>query len=498
MKLKKLFRNIRGAEIKGSKELEITGLCSNSKLVSPGNLFIAKKGLVDDGVRYISEAIAAGATAVLTDMFDPSRKEIVQIIVPSPSAVEGELAKEFYQDPGSNLFMVAITGTNGKTTTAFLTKYLIDNLVGQSGLIGTIEYIIGKQRYQATRTTPDVVSNQKMLREMCLQNCKAAVMEVTSHALVQGRVDQIEFDIAIFTNLSLDHLDYHHTMDAYAEAKNLLFKNHLRGESDKKNGKTSCAVLNIDSPWAEKISKGCTSRVFTYGLMGDADLKASSISLTSRGTAFTLLFEGASYPCETPLVGRFNIYNVLAAVSAMVAAGHKLEKILPLLKALPPVPGRLQPVPNDLGLQIYVDFAHSDDALQNVLETLSEFKEGKVTTIFGCGGDRDASKRPKMAQVSEQFSDLTIVTSDNPRSEDPEVICRDILKGFNKPDSFAVELDRRRAIEKAIEESNPKDIILIAGKGHEAYQIFAHKTIEFDDERIASEICRQKSLKLSV
>lgn len=492
MKLKKLFRNIKGAEIKGSKELEITGLCSNSKLVSPGNLFIAKKGLVDDGVLYISEAIAAGATAVLTDMFDPSRKEIVQIIVPSPAAVEGELAKEFYQDPSASLLMVGITGTNGKTTTAFLTKYLIDRLVGQTGLIGTIEYIIGKQRYQATRTTPDVLTNQKMLREMCLQNCKAAVMEVTSHALIQGRVNQIAFDVALFTNLSLDHLDYHHTMDAYADAKNILFRSHLRGE------KSSCAVLNIDSPWAERISRGCPARVLTYGLLGDADIKATSISLTPRGSAFTVTFEGLRYPCEIPLVGRFNVYNALGAIAVMVAAGHKLDQIIPLLKELPAVPGRLQPVANDLGLQIYVDFAHSDDALQNVLETLSEFKEGKVTTIFGCGGDRDASKRPKMAQVSEQFSDLTIVTSDNPRSEDPEEICRDILKGFNKPDSFAVELDRRRAIEKAIDESNPKDIILIAGKGHEAYQIFAHKTIEFDDERIASEICRQKSLKLSV
>lgn len=498
MKLKKLFRNIKEVEIKGSKELEITGLCSNSKLVAPGNLFIAKKGLVDDGVRYISEAIAAGATAVLTDMYDPSRKEIVQIITPSPAAVEGELAKEFYQDPSSSLFMVGITGTNGKTTTAFLVKHLLDKLLGQTGLIGTIEYIIGKQRYQATRTTPDVLSNQKMLREMCLQGCKAAVMEVTSHALVQGRVNRIEFDVAILTNLSLDHLDYHNTMEAYADAKNLLFRNHLRKDGEKKGLQPSCAVVNVDNAWSERILKGCPSRFLTYGLIGDADLKASSINLTPRGSSFLLNFEGHKYPCEIPLVGRFNIYNVLASVAALIAGGYSLEKIVPLLKELPLIPGRLQPVPNDLGLQIFVDFAHSDDALQNVLETLTEFKEGKVTTIFGCGGDRDASKRPKMAQVAEQFSDLTIVTSDNPRSEDPEAICREILRGFAKADSFAVELDRKRAIEKAIEQSQPKDIILIAGKGHEAYQIFAHKTIEFDDEKIASELCRQKSLKISV
>ncbi len=498
MKLKKLFRNIKDVEIKGSKELEITGLCSNSKLVAPGNLFIAKKGLVDDGVRYISEAVAAGAAAVLTDMYDPSRKEIVQIITTSPAAIEGELAKEFYQDPGSNLFMVGITGTNGKTTTAFLIKYLLDALVGPAGLIGTIEYIIGKHRYQATRTTPDVLSNQKMLREMCLHGCKAAVMEVTSHALIQGRVNRIDFDVAVFTNLSLDHLDYHHTMEAYADAKNLLFRNHLRAEKDKKGVQPSCAVLNIDSPWAERIVKGCPARLLTFGLLGDADLKASSIRLTPHGSSFLLDFEGVRYPVEIPLVGRFNVYNALAAIGTLVAGGHPLNKVLPLLKDLPAVPGRLQPVPNDLGLQIYVDFAHSDDALQNVLETLVEFKEGKVTTVFGCGGDRDATKRPKMAQVAEQYSDLTIVTSDNPRSEDPEAICREILSGFEKPDSFVVELDRKRAIEKAIEQSNPRDIILIAGKGHESYQIFAHKTIEFDDGRIAAELCRQKSSKLTV
>lgn len=405
MKIKKLFKDIESAQIKGSKEVVINGICSNSKLVSPGNLFVAKKGLVDDGSRYISEAVAAGAVAVLTDMYDPSLKDVTQIIHPRPASIEGLLAAQYYQCPSDELFMVGITGTNGKTTTSFLTKFLLDKLDGPSGLIGTIEYIIGQYRYQATRTTPDVISNHKMLREMCNQGCSSAVMEVTSHALHQGRVKNIHFDVAVFTNLTLDHLDYHATMEEYCDAKNILFRALGQSAPSKFKNRPPQAIVNADSPWLARVLEGCTAPIMRYGIENPADLMASDIQLTPTGTQFILHYAKQHYPCVIPLVGRYNVYNCLAATAVCLHRGYPVEAIIRLLAQFPAVPGRLEPVPNSLDLKIYVDFAHSDDALQNVLGCLSEFKQGRILTIFGCGGDRDQSKRPKMAQVAEQLSD---------------------------------------------------------------------------------------------
>lgn len=498
MKLKKLLKEIHVKQVKGSKEIDITGVCSNSKLVAPGNLFIAKKGLMDDGAQYIPEAIAGGAVAVVTDFFDPTLKNITQIIHPDVNMIEGLIAAHYYQFAANELFMVGVTGTNGKTTTSFLIKHLLDKLNSPCGLIGTIEYIIGQHRYQATRTTPDVTSNHKMLREMVLQECKSAVMEVTSHALTQGRVQNIDFDVAIFTNLTLDHLDYHQTMDNYCEAKNKLFRNLNPDKSKKKKGFPTTAIVNADSPWVNKITDGCKGKIFTYGIENQADLRATEIKLTSSGTIFSLNYKNQKVECHWPLIGRFNVYNCLAAAAVGLMRYEPLEKVASILETFPSVPGRLECVPNPLGLKIYVDFAHSDDALANVLECLRELKTGRIITVFGCGGDRDQTKRPKMAQVSEELSDITIVTSDNPRSEDPEAICRMILQGFKRKDSYLVELDRRRAIEKAIEIATPDDIILIAGKGHETYQIFAHKTIEFDDRKIAAQICQTKRCEVLV
>lgn len=384
--------------------------------------------------------------------------------------------------------MVGITGTNGKTTTSFIVRHLLNQLDAPSGLIGTIEYIIGKQRYQATRTTPDVLSNHKMLREMVSHGCQTAVMEVTSHALEQGRVDSIDFDVAIFTNLTLDHLDYHGTMEKYCQAKNKLFRSLQNVPSKKKTWKKT-AVVNIDSPWHEKITEGCQAQILTYSTVQPADLQATNITLTSEGTVFNLKYNGQVYHCQSPLVGRFNVYNCLGAIGAALCKGISIEKVIAQLKTIPPVNGRLQPVPNRLNTKIYVDFAHSDDALANVLECLNELKTGRIITVFGCGGNRDQTKRPKMAQVSEKFSDLSIVTSDNPRTETPDKIASEIVKGFKRQDTYFVELDRRVAIEKAIRLAGPQDIVLIAGKGHETYQIFAHKTIEFDDVKEASLIC---------
>jgi len=493
MKIKKLVKDIPDIQVKGSKDIEITGVCCNSKLVSPGNLFVAKKGKAHDGSQYIPEAISAGAVAVLTDIYDPSLKEITQLIHSDVRLMEGLIAANYYQFAADELFMIGITGTNGKTTTSFLLKHMIDKLAGPCGVIGTVEYIIGKHRYQATLTSPDVITNHKLLREMVLQDCKSAVMEVTSHALEQGRVNYIDFDIAVFTNLTVDHLDYHQTMDNYCNAKQKLFKSlKNKPKRDAKKTFPKVAVINGDSPWKDKIIEGCTAKILTYAIDHSADLRATDIHMNSDHSTFTLNYHNQKIECKSPLVGRYNVYNVLAACLTMLARGFSLETIAPMISTFVPVPGRLERVSNKLNLKIYVDFAHTDDALINVLECLRELKPNKIITVFGCGGDRDQTKRPKMAQACEELSDISIVTSDNPRSEDPKVIAEHILKGFKRKDSHTVELDRHKAIENAINMATADDIVLIAGKGHEPYQIFAHKIIEFDDRKVAAQICQNK------
>ncbi|MBA3816444.1 MAG: UDP-N-acetylmuramyl-tripeptide synthetase, partial [Parachlamydiaceae bacterium] len=316
MKLKKLLKNLAISQVKGSKDLEITGVCANSKLVAPGNLFIARKGNTDDGSAFIPEALAAGAVAVLTDIYDPFIKhEVTQLIHPDVASIEGLLSAHYYQFPSAELYMVGITGTNGKTTTSFLIKHLLDAVKSSCGLIGTIEYIIGQHRYQATRTTPDVSTNQKMLREMVIQNCQSAVMEVTSHALDQKRVDNIDFDVAVFTNLTLDHLDYHQTMESYAAVKSQLFSSLDPSKNKIHHSFSKRAIINIDNPWYSKMLEGCQAKVLTYGLSKNADLRATDIVLTSTGTTLTLIYQGEKGELKWPLVGQFNVYNCLAATA---------------------------------------------------------------------------------------------------------------------------------------------------------------------------------------
>ncbi|MFI5343820.1 MAG: UDP-N-acetylmuramoyl-L-alanyl-D-glutamate--2,6-diaminopimelate ligase [Chlamydiales bacterium] len=489
IKLKDLLKEIPGCLLKGSDEIAITGISANSKSIAPGNLFIAKKGQAHDGGVFISEAIDRGALAILTDRFDPSQTQVTQVVHPDPAAIESLIAAEYYRHPSDELLMVGITGTNGKTTTSFIIKYLLDCFNLPCGLIGTIEYIIGAKKLHAARTTPDVTANHRFLREMVDQGCRSAVMEVTSHALMQGRVDRIDFDVVLFTNLTQDHLDYHTTMEEYCKAKNQLFRQ--LGQQRRKKSNQKWAVINQDSLWTSQIIEGCRESILTYGIEGPADLRASHIYLDKLGTHASVSYQGQTLSCCWPLIGRFNVYNCLAAMATLLVQGYPFPEIVEKMVHLPPVRGRLEPVKNALGLKIYVDYAHTDDALINVLSTLSEVKSGKLITVFGCGGDRDTSKRPKMAKACEDYSDFSVVTSDNPRSEDPEEICRAVIQGFKQKDSYAVEVDRRKAICKAIQMATSEDLILIAGKGHETYQIFANQTIEFDDCRIAADICSE-------
>lgn len=478
MKLKTLLKDLPELQLKGSKELEITGITSNSKLVAPGNLFIAKKGMRSDGSHYIPEAISSGAVAIVTDIFDPTLKQITQLICPNVAKMEGKIASHYYQQPSQKLFMVGVTGTNGKTTTTFAIKHLFDTSEVPCGLIGTIEYVVGARRYTASRTTPDVCANHKLLCEMDHSGCKACVMEVTSHALDQGRVDEVKFDVAVFTNLTHEHLDYHHNMDEYFKAKAKLFS---RLQS------SQVALLNADDEWAMKIKGQTPARIVTFGIQNGADICAKAIHFDPTGTRFIVVYNGQEVPFHWPLVGRFNVYNALSCIGVGLVRGLSLSDIVARLATFPSAPGRLEAVPNPLGMQVYVDYAHKPDALKNVLETLKELARGRIITVFGCGGDRDREKRPLMAKVSEELSDLTIVTSDNPRSEDPKKIIQEIITGFKKLTGHMIEMDRKKAIHLALEQAKANDIVLIAGKGHEAQQVFATHTIDFDDKLIASD-----------
>lgn len=487
MKLKALFKDIAVESVKGSREVEITGISTNSKVVGPGNLFIAKKGSNHDGRLFIPEAINAGAAAILSDFYDPTLKDVVQIVHPQSAMLEATLAARYYHFPSDELFTVGITGTNGKTTTAALVKHLMDSIDKPCGLIGTIEYIIGEHHYPASLTSPDVVSNHKMLREMVLQGCKAAVMETSSHGLEQGRLQFIDFDAAIFTNLSHDHLDYHGTMENYCLAKNRLFRELHRHVNDKRGEKV--AIVNADDPWATMILEGCDAPTQTFGMASQANVTASDIVLNLKESRFMVRHHEKRVPFFLPLIGKHNIQNALAVVTLGLSLGVPLEKLADIMSQAPQVKGRLERVSNDLGLNIFVDFAHTPKALENVLSVMRELTQGKVITVFGCGGNRDALKRPVMAQAAEKFSDFTIVTTDNARSEDPGAIAQDIVAGFSGHAAYTVELDRREAISKAIQSAKNGDTILIAGKGHESRQLFMHQVVEFSDADVAKACC---------
>lgn len=488
MKLKRLIKDLPDAEVKGSKEIEITGICAHSQQVAPGNLFIAKKGKTFDGSQYIPEAVQTGAVAVLNDIYDPSLK-VTQIIHPDVSEIEAKLASAYHHRPSQELLMVGVTGTNGKTTISYLIKHLFDTCRMNCGLIGTIEYLIGNHAVRATHTTPDVTTNQKMLREMINNDCKAAVMEVTSHALHQGRVKEIAFDVGIFTNLSPEHLDYHGTMEAYCQEKRKLFES-LDPQNKKSGNFPKAAIVNVDDAWTDELVRGCKVPLITYSIVNPSDLQATDIQLKAEGITYQLQYKNESYTVSLPLIGRFNVYNSLATIACGISQNIPMETILKAVKTFPPVPGRLELVKNSRRLKVFVDFAHTPDALSNVLKCLKELSNGRLITVFGCGGDRDPYKRPEMGKISETYSDLTVITSDNPRSEDPARIIDEIAHGFKDPSRFVIKEDRREAIKEAITRAQPDDLVLIAGRGHEPYQTFAHQTVEFNDRKVAEDILR--------
>ena len=381
-----------------------------------------------------------------------------------------------------------ITGTNGKTTTAYLTRHIFSRHGEPTGTITTIEYGIKDRTIPASRTTPEAPVLQFLLSQMRTAGCINAVMEVSSHALVQKRVAGIEFDCAIFTNLTRDHLDYHKSRENYIAAKELLFLELGKGK------KKAVAIINADDPCAERMIKAVNGRgqIITYGINNKCDVNALDIRFLPEGLSFRVKSPWGEVKITSNLMGRFNVYNILAALSACSAFNVRLEEIADSILTMQQVPGRLEEVKNDKGFKIFVDYAHTDDALENVLRTLREVTKKRLIVVFGCGGNRDVTKRPAMGRVAGQLADFTIVTSDNPRKEDPLKIIEEIKAGIPPSALFEIESDRKEAIKKAINYANTGDIILIAGKGHEKFQEFANITVLFDDRLVAAELLKTK------
>ncbi len=495
MQLRLLLSKATVQRVRGTDEVEIRSIAYDSRRVTPGALFVALRGGNQDGHQHIPRAIANGAAAiVLEDGLERLPGQVTGVEVANSRSTLAFLAAFFYQQPSHRLKVAAVTGTNGKTTTTYLLKHLCERAMLRCGLIGTVRYEIGDEVLPSTHTTPESSDLQALLARMRDSGCKAVSMEASSHAIAQGRVNNVEFDAAIFTNLTQDHLDFHGNLTDYFNAKAALFTGLLEKQSKKRG----TAIVNIDDRYGAELCARLSkdTRVITYGVGVRADFKASNFKTELAGTSYQLDAQDRSYLVRLPLIGKFNIYNSLAALAAASVFGIPLRAAVLSLASAPAVPGRVELVPAKRNYQVYVDYAHTDDALHNVLRTLKELNPHRLIVVFGCGGDRDRAKRPLMGRAAEQWSDLAIITSDNPRSENPEAIIRDIEKGFSNR-GYEVVVDRRAAIERAIALAQPRDIVLIAGKGHENYQQFADRTVEFDDVQVARTAIEGRPVELT-
>ncbi|MEW6156767.1 MAG: UDP-N-acetylmuramoyl-L-alanyl-D-glutamate--2,6-diaminopimelate ligase [Verrucomicrobiota bacterium] len=478
MLLKDLIHELAPLKIEGPLEKEIAGLTYDSRRITPGMVFVAVPGQNTDGHEFINSAIDRGAAAIICERNGFASQRATKIKVSDARQALAIAAAAYYQHPSSKLKMIGVTGTNGKTTVAFMVKQILESAGIKTGLLGTIRYEIGERIIPAHRTTPEALDIQQMLAQMLRADCQACVMEVSSHALDQKRVHGIDFDVAIFTNLTQDHLDYHGTIENYFEAKARLFTGLHQGS------KPARAVINIDDAFGERLTERTQVEVqFTYGLRQPANLRATQIELRHDGTAMQVETPLENFSCRLPLIGRHNIYNALAATGAGLALKIDAQKIRKALESMEPVPGRLESSRLGQPFGVFVDYAHTDDALRNVLTTVREITPGRVLLAFGCGGSRDKGKRPKMGKVAAELSDFTIITSDNPRRENPADIAAQIEGGFRevRTSAYELELDRRRAIDRIIRMAKPGDTVLLAGKGHETYQEFEDTVVPFDD-----------------
>jgi len=490
MRLHELVKALHDFRIVLVANPEITSIEVDSREVKNGSLFICIEGYNVDGHNYVKEAIANGAVAIVAKR--DVEADIPVIKVRSTVRALAILANAFYDNPTAKMHMIGITGTNGKTSVAHLIHDILRKSGQNTGLVGTIGMKINEEEFAAQNTTPDSLTLQKMFQQMVNAGVDTAIMEVSSHALHIGRIHGCQYDISVFTNLTQDHLDYHKTMDAYRAAKSLLFA-QLGNSYNVKHPKY--AILNADDEATAEYIVASQGIIITYGIENDADIMARDIKTTSRGTTFTLIMKDVERVVQMGLVGKFNVYNILATIGACLASGLKLNSILESIQDLASVPGRFELVDAGQDFNVIVDYAHTPDSLENVLTTIGEFTAGKIYCIIGCGGDRDKSKRPIMAEIASDLSDYPIFTSDNPRTEDPVAILNDMEAGA-KQKSYQIIVDRKEAIEYAINEATSGDVVLIAGKGHESYQIIGEKILDFDDRKVARNAIEKKSSKL--
>ncbi len=481
-KLSELALLIPDAKIVG-EDIFISGIEHDSRKVTTKNLFVCMEGAHVDGHNFIPQAISKGAVAVLTARknFQPP-ENISALIVPDMLNTLAVIVPYFYDYPARKMRVIGVTGTNGKTTTTYLLREIFSCAGFKVGLIGTIQNLIGEEIFPVRNTTPNVIDLQKFLSEMVKKNVQVLVMEVSSHALAENRVAGVEFDTAIFTNLTQDHLDFHGTMENYLRAKTKLFD--MISRRGRKQNKT--AIVNADDAAGEEILKHCLCEKITYGLKNSADLRGINLDIRADGMKIQLGIRNEELGIKLHITGIFNVYNVLAAVGAASAEKISPEIIKRALENFKSVPGRFERIFSDAPFEVIVDYAHTPDGVKNVLETAAQIAKGKIIAVFGCGGDRDNSKRPIMGKIAAELSDIVIVTSDNPRTENPEKILDEIEVGLGKKNHERI-VDRREAIFRAIELAEAGDIVLILGKGHETYQILNTGTIHFDDREVALE-----------
>jgi UDP-N-acetylmuramoyl-L-alanyl-D-glutamate--2,6-diaminopimelate ligase len=480
IKLRDLIHGLNCAGItEAESDIAVSGLCCDSKAVMPGSVFVAIRGGKFDGHDYLNEAVSRGAVAVVVERPVLTAEHVRRIVVANTRGVLSILADRFFRHPSSEITVIGITGTNGKTTVSFLTRGILTRGGFGVGLVGTISYRIGERVIPATNTTPGPIEIHSFLRQMADRGDRFAVMEVSSHSLDQYRVDRVDFGTAVFTNLAIDHLDYHKTREDYFRVKARLFE----GLSP-----ASFAIINNDDPDGRRLAAITRGRVVTYGINCKADIKAENIRGSNGWTRFSAATPGGEFDINTRLIGRHNVYNILAAVSVGFCHGIPSEIIAAGIQDTEGVPGRLQAIDCGQPFAVFVDYAHTEDALRSVLQAMRELTPGKIIVVFGCGGDRDRSKRPAMGMVAVQLADFVILTSDNPRSEDPLSILRDIESGIRGGGGYVIMPDRSQAIGKALLMAQEGDVVLIAGKGHETYQVCRDVTVPFDDSQVVKSV----------
>ena len=480
MKLKDLLAGVSLIDTSKNEEEEIQGIAYSSKNVQPGFLFAALKGEKKDGSEFVEEALLKGAVAILSEKPKPLNFTKNWIHVRDAREALALCSANFYSHPSQNMKVIGITGTKGKTTTTYLLEEILKKSEYSPGVIGTVSYRGPKINIPAQRTTPEALDLQRMMKDMFDKGVTHCLIEVSSHALELKRVLGIGFDVAIFSNLSGEHLDYHLTMERYFEAKKKLFF---------LNRKKRIAVINQDDPWGKKLISQLPGAI-TYGLEASAIIRGEKFDLTKKGLELEVKYPGGHFSVTSPLLGKPNLYNVLASIATALTLNIPVPAIKDGITALKRIPGRFEKIKNFSGLHIFVDYAHTDDALRNLLETVKELDPRRIILVFGAGGDRDKTKRERMGEVAGRMADWTILTNDNPRSEDPLVIISAIEKGIKKAGAknYIILPDRREAIEHALSRGEKGDYILVAGKGHENYQIIGDNTFPFDDAEVIKEI----------